>query len=238
MKRGNTKRSNHANNNSNDPAYPFFPPEILHLISDNVWTQSTKLNDLLNWHATCKHYWNEYQNIDDDKLLAFAEEKRNKNQDLLKKFFQVQYRHNILVWTDFEMILQICKIIKEKIVSLVDTKFYESSNTDPATEIYNINKWEKWKGIKFDDGILSKHSKDLLIAVTPRIAIRYGWQLIFSSKEDDHSHDLGFTPVKKNNTLLFYPWSGPLAIKPKSMCYVGDCCNVDMEKFMNLNRFH
>jgi hypothetical protein len=230
MKRNTTKRSNA---NPNEPtAYPIFPNEILQLISENVLTQATRLNELLNWHSICKHFWNEYQNMDDDKLLAFAEEKRKKNELLLKKFFQIQYRHNILAFTDFEMILQICKIIKEKIVSLVDTKFYDSNNSDPATEIYCMNKWEKWRGMKFEDGALSKHSKDLLIAVTPRIALRYGWQLIFNSKEEDPL-DMTHCGTKKSNILLFYPWSGPQTIKAKSICYVGDCSNLNMDKFMN-----
>lgn len=42
--------------------------------------------------------------------------------------------------------------IKQKIISLVETKFFDTSNPDPKTEIYNMPQWDKWKGIKFDDG--------------------------------------------------------------------------------------
>jgi len=193
---------------------------------------------MLNWHSTCKHFWDEYVNMDDDKLLEFAAEKRKKNEQLLKKFLQVQYRHNILAFTDFEMILQICQVFKEKIISLVDTKFYESNNSDPSTEIYCMAKWEKWRGMKFDaEDNLSKHSMELLRAASPRLIIRYGWQIIFNNREDEPTDSMQIAllpsmPKKKSTRLLFYPWD-TASIKPKAVCYIGDCSNLSMEKFFN-----
>jgi hypothetical protein len=225
------KRTTSTSKRANESTiYPVFPNEILDLISKSVWEQATTLNNLLSWHSVSKHFWEEYLNFDEDKLLLFAEEKRKKNELLMKRLFRVEFRHNILVFTDFEMILQICKIIKEKIVSLVENKFYESSNSDPATEIYNMNKWEKWKGMKFEDGVLTKHSKELFIAITPRIVFRYGWQLIFNDSETA----IDPATKKSSNVLLFYPFTSP--IKTKSHCYIGDCSNLAMDKLMKIHR--
>lgn len=91
-------------------SHPVFPKEILDLISKCVWEQSTTLGSFLNWHSTwyfnfvlflhtylsSKYYWNQYLNLDEEKLLSFAEEKRRKNEELLKKHFRVEYRDNIL----------------------------------------------------------------------------------------------------------------------------------------------
>jgi len=227
MKRSSANKQRGANETT---IYPVFPNEILQLISNQVYEQATTLNNLLSWHSVSKQFWEEYLNFDEDRLLLFAEEKRKKNELLMKRLFRVEFRHNILVFTDFEMILQICKIIKEKIVSLVENKFYESSNSDPATEIYNMNKWEKWKGMKFEDGLLTKHSKELFIAITPRIVFRYGWQLIFNESEPT----IDPTTKKSNNILLFYPFTAP--IKNKSHCYIGDCSNLAMEKLLKVHR--
>jgi len=208
MKRG--KRNQNSTETTATNSYYYFPNELLQLISGHVWNQANRLNDLLWWHSTCKQFWNQYLSFDEDKLIAFAEDKRKKNENALKSLFKIQYRHNILVFLDFELMLQMCKIIKEKIISLVDTHFYDSCNPDPSTEIYFMPKWGNWKGVKFNDGILSKHSKSLFKALTPRIVYRYGWQLIF---EDSGS--------KNENKLLFYPWDNNL-ITPQSVCYIGD----------------
>jgi hypothetical protein len=203
MKRNSSKNlSNDFKNNSEE--LPRILPEILNLFSQHVWNQCLSVPELLNWHSTCKLYWEEYTKFEDDKILLFIAEKRKRNKELLDKTFQSQYSKNIIVLTQYETIIRILMRVKERVIAILPEQHISLNIAFP------IKEWDTWGGIHFDDkDCLSKQSLSILRALSPRLYYRYGWRLLFSAFNEN-----------SEKLKMRYPWTThPIEVSSKG--YVG-----------------
>jgi hypothetical protein len=177
---------------------PVLPPEVFNLISTQVWNQCLALVDLLNWHATCVNFWDEYLNFSDEKMLAFGAEKRKKNHELLKKTFQSKYKDNIIDFARYEASIHMCMKVKERIVSL-DNDYMESKVVLSKQRHYQLKGWDTWKGMKFEDDELHRDSLYILRNIVhPRLLFRYGWELSFVNHQDGLYLD--------EEEYFYFPW--------------------------------
>jgi hypothetical protein len=195
---------------------PILPQEIIHSLKLNTWSLCLDIRSVLNWYMTCKEFWEEYVNIDDDdeKIQTYIRNIRERNEYLMKKTFSVIYRNNILRTIDFENIRSVISEIKKEIASLVDQKFYIVDNPDPRTQIYKLKNWDSWKGMIFNTkNELTSHSVEILRAVFQSILIRYGWQILFRVSGPK-------IPIYKQ-IILFYPWN-LTPIKTEYICFIGE----------------
>jgi len=187
---------------------PILPREILPLISNQIWHQSVKLNQLLNWHSTCKLFWDEYQSYDDEKMLAFIAKKKEKNYSLFQKKFHSQYNSNLIEFTQYETIILICTHVKRRI-TLLDSTYLDKYKIVSTNMNFEICDWNTWKGMNFEENsTLREDSLSLLKAVTPRLQDRYGWRLTFQTK----------SPDKQKKVFLTYPWDEQ-PIKSEYNCF-------------------
>jgi len=207
-------RKNPSTNASNRCSVTL-PPEILGEIAKHVWEQSVQLNQVLNWHATSKSFWETYIQFDDEKMLLFCEEKKRNNQDYIKRNFKAVYSKNLIEFAQFEAIIHICKRVKKRILE-IDQEYVGIYlglfHTKIERSNFPLSRWDDMQGMRFSgkDDVLCEGSLDLLRAATPRIRYRYGWEFTFR-----HTETL---------EILYAPWSEE-PIKKSYICFLefGDC---------------
>jgi hypothetical protein len=204
MKRNSSKNSSNDIKTLRDDELPRFPAEILNEISQQVWNVCLSVPELLSWHSTCTHFWEEYTKIDDEKILLFIAEKRKRNHELLHKTFQSQYSKNTIVLTQYETIIRILMRVKERVIAILPEQHISLNIAFP------IKDWETWGGIHFDEkDYLSKQSLSILRALSPRLYYRYGWRLLFSAFNEN-----------SEKLKMRFPWTTH-PIEANSKCYLG-----------------
>jgi hypothetical protein len=158
------------------------PRDIILLMSRYVWNECVQLKQLLNWHSTCKFFWKQFLDFDDDKMLTFCAEKKKKNELLFESTFKSFYKNNLIEFAEYEAIITICKDIKKTMRERLTVEKVTNSNL--SNDIMFHLSWTKWPRLKFaEDGTLAAHCvKVILKPLDFRLSNRYGWDLRFRAE--------------------------------------------------------
>jgi hypothetical protein len=179
--------------NSEPLDLPVLPQELINMISDHVWKGSLRVIEFLNWHSTCKTFWQEYLDYSSSKIQTFVDEACEKNKELLKKTYLSVYKDNVIVLSRYENINHICDLVKKEIRSVADGLTVSPKTTNVRT-VFELD-WDEWEGMNFDsDDYLKSYCVEILMAVDARIRSRYSWNL-FISYQDEEGRDFEVTPA-------------------------------------------
>ena len=142
----------------------------------------------INWHLTCKRYWN-YQ-LNYDYVKEFVNICKVKNLKVFSEDFNSDVRKNIIMLNETCLIRQLSDHIKTRYIQSFTKHVNEIHITDISDNTYFVccsNLIELFpqvpsKEIFNVDGSISQSAHKILINVSRTIALRYSLEIMFISK--------------------------------------------------------